>query len=77
MILAEINYTVHVALTLPKQPIIQFKLVQQSRQKAQRTYCPNIYTVYLCARELDLALDEPCYTITPALLDTVVHKGTF
>ena len=31
----------HVAL--PKWPINQFKPIQQSRQKALRAYCPNIY----------------------------------
>ena len=34
---------VHVAL--PKRPINQLKLVQQSRQKELRAYCSNIYTV--------------------------------
>ena len=44
LVCAEIEYTGHVALS--KQPINQFQLVQQSRQKALRAYCPNIY----CAR---------------------------
>ena len=30
---------------LPKQPINQFKLIQQSRQQTLRAYCPDIYTV--------------------------------
>ena len=29
----------------PKRPMNQFKTVQQSRQKALRANCPNIYTV--------------------------------
>ena len=34
-------------LALPKWPINQFKLVQQSRQKALRAYCPTIYIFLL------------------------------
>ena len=41
---AKIKCNVHVAL--PKQPINQFKLYQQSRQKVLRAYCPNIYTAF-------------------------------
>ena len=33
----------HVAM--PKWPINQFKLVQQSRKQALRASCPNTYTV--------------------------------
>ena len=36
-------YTMHVAL--PKRPINQFNLIQQSRQQALRAFYPNIYTV--------------------------------
>ena len=39
---AEIKCTVHIVL--PKLPINQFKLDQQSRQQALRAYCPNICT---------------------------------
>ena len=38
-----INITVHVAL--PKRPINQFYLVQQSRQQTLRAYCLDIYTL--------------------------------
>ena len=39
----EIECTLNAAL--PKRSINLFKPVQQSRQKAQRAYCPNVYTV--------------------------------
>ena len=32
---------------LPKQPINQFKLVQESRQEVLRAYCSNVYTVQI------------------------------
>ena len=34
-----------VYVVLPKQPINQFKPIQQSRQQALKAYCPNLYTV--------------------------------
>ena len=34
-----------VHVTLAKQPINQFKPVQQRRDQVLRAYCPNIYTV--------------------------------
>ena len=40
---SEFEYAVNVGLS--KQPINQFKPVKQSRQKALRGYCPNMYTV--------------------------------
>ena len=43
---AENKCTVYVAL--PKRPINQFKLYQQSRQQAIRGYCSNIYTLLQC-----------------------------
>ena len=40
---AEIKCTIHLAM--PKRPINQFEMNQQSRQLALRAFCPNIYTV--------------------------------
>ena len=40
---AEVKCMLHVVL--PKRPINEFKLDQQSRQQALKAYCPNIYTV--------------------------------
>ena len=54
-----------VLVALPKRPINQFKPVQQSRQKALRAYCPDIYTVILALlfisdddRKFDFALSS-------------------
>ena len=43
LVWAKIECRVDVAL--PKQPITQFKPVQQRKQQALRAYFPNIYTV--------------------------------
>ena len=40
---AEIKCTIHLAM--PKRPINQFEMNQQSRQLALRAFCPNIFTV--------------------------------
>ena len=47
LVSAEIKFTVHVAL--PKWPVKLHKQVQYSRKQSLRTYCPNIYTVFLAA----------------------------
>ena len=44
----EIKWNVHVAL--PKRSVNLFKMDQQSRQKALRAYCPNIYI--LCEKAI-------------------------
>ena len=46
LVWAEIECTVHIAM--PKRPFDQFWLVQQSREKGQISWCPNIYTVNAC-----------------------------
>ena len=43
LVWTEVKSILHVSLS--KWPIKQFKPVQQSRQNAQRAYCPNICTV--------------------------------
>ena len=44
LVCLEIERTLHDALH--KRPIEQFKPVEQSRQKAQRAYCPSVYAVF-------------------------------
>ena len=44
LVWAEIECTVHVSL--PKQPINQFKPVQQSRYQVLRAYCPYTYILW-------------------------------
>ena len=43
LVLSKLECTVHVAL--PKQPIIDLKPAQQTRQQALKAYCPTIHTV--------------------------------
>ena len=50
LIWEEIECTGYVAL--PKQPINQFRLVQQSRKQALRAYCPDIYSGTRCDNDL-------------------------
>ena len=45
LVCAEIELTRHIAL--PKQPINQYKPVQESCQQVLRAYCPNIYILWL------------------------------
>ena len=74
LVWAEIVYTVTVAR--PKRCINQFKPVQQSSQKALRTYCSNIYSVqkgYVCettpyfAYELEYDEEMLCFNKTVPL----------
>ena len=42
------RYQVYCTCALPKRPINQFKLDQQNRKQALRTYCRNIYRASAC-----------------------------
>ena len=48
-----------VQIALPKRPINQFKLDQQSRQQALRVYYPNLYTVERILAENPLQDADP------------------
>ena len=56
MIWAEIKCTVPVAL--PKQPINQFNIIQQSRQQARRAYSSNVYA-FLLGEDIKFLSESP------------------